>query len=398
MMPLKNEKAVLIKFNVLQVSYWWSFAAMPAYISAYLLSKGLSYTQLSLLLSAYMLLSFLGQFFWGSVCDSLQTNKKVFILGNFLVLGFNLTIFFLADQLPAIAVLYPLLGFTIAPLPSNLDTWLLKCFAHRTEVYGPARGWASLGFALFMLFYGSLINRVGYWVMPIFSTALILITIGVALSLPDSPPPEGNRSAFRVREIGKLMGIKPYMFLVVLLLFTGLATAPIGNMKIAILESVGGNVSHQGYDFFFMCMFHLPFFFLAGRIRRINRKLRFVAATIGPMLMILCNFLAASPGLIIAGSAFNAISFSIMLPTMREITEENVDVRLRTTANGITDAVFQSLSGMMSLLYVGSIMDSFGMKVVFAISLAIQVIPIAMAVGSLIRKNGGTVMISARVE
>ena len=397
-MPLKNEKAVLIKFNVLQVSYWWSFAAMPAYISAYLLSKGLSYTQLSLLLSAYMLLSFLGQFFWGSVCDSLQTNKKVFILGNFLVLGFNLTIFFLADQLPAIAVLYPLLGFTIAPLPSNLDTWLLKCFAHRTEVYGPARGWASLGFALFMLFYGSLINRVGYWVMPIFSTALILITIGVALSLPDSPPPEGNRSAFRVREIGKLMGIKPYMFLVVLLLFTGLATAPIGNMKIAILESVGGNVSHQGYDFFFMCMFHLPFFFLAGRIRRINRKLRFVAATIGPMLMILCNFLAASPGLIIAGSAFNAISFSIMLPTMREITEENVDVRLRTTANGITDAVFQSLSGMMSLLYVGSIMDSFGMKVVFAISLAIQVIPIAMAVGSLIRKNGGTVMISARVE
>jgi MFS transporter, PPP family, 3-phenylpropionic acid transporter len=397
-MPLINERAILIKFNVLQVSYWWSFAAMPAYIGAYLLSKGLSYTQLSLLLSAYMLLSFLGQFFWGSVCDSLQTNKKVFILGNFLVLWLNFAIFYLADHLPAIAVLYPLLGFTMAPLPSNLDTWLLKSFAHRTEVYGPARGWGSLGFALFMLFYGPLINRVGYWVMPIFSAALILITVGVALSLPDSPPPEGHRSAFRVRDIGKLMGIKPYLFLVVLLLFSGLATAPIGNMKIAILKSVGGNVSHQGYDFFFMCMFQLPFFFLAGRIRRINRKLRFVAATIGPMLMILCNYLAASPGLIIAGSAFNAISFSIMLPTMREITEENVDIRLRTTANGITDAVFQSLAGMMSLLYVGSIMDRFGMKVVFAISLAIQVIPIAMAVGSLIRKSGDTVLIPAKVE
>jgi MFS family permease len=194
------------------------------------------------------------------------------------------------------------------------------------------------------------------------------------------------------------MGIKPYLFLVVLLLFTGLATAPIGNMKIAILKSVGGNVSHQGYDFFFMCMFQLPFFFLAGRIRRINRKLRFVAATIGPMLMILCNLIAASPGLVIAGSVFNAISFSIMLPTTREIVEVYVDVRLRTTANGVTDAVFQSLAGMVSLLYVGSIMDRFGMKVVFAISLVVQVIPIAMAVGSLIRKNRDTVLIQVQEE
>ncbi len=359
---------------------------MPAYIGAYLLSKGLTNTRLSLLLSAYMLFAFLGQFFWGSVCDRLETNKKVFVLGNLLVLGLNLAIYFLAGSLSAVAVLYPLLGFTMAPLPSNLDTWLLKCFSHRTQVYGPARGWGSLGFALFMLFYGPLLNRVGYWVMPVFATAFILITVGVALSQPDSPPPEGKRSSFRVREIAKLARIRPYMFLVVLLLFTGLAGAPISNMKIAVLKSVGGNVSHQGYDFFFMCMFQLPFFFLAGRIRKINRRIRLVLSAAGPMLMILCNFFAASPVLVITGSVFNAISFSIMLPTTREITEENVDIRLRTTANSVTDAVYQSLAGMASLLYVGSIMDHFGMKVVFAICIAIQIVPIAMTVSSLVRK------------
>jgi nitrate/nitrite transporter NarK len=43
-------------------------------------------------------------------------------------------------------------------------------------------------------------------------------------------------------------------------------------------------------------------------------------------------------------------------------------------------------------------MDRFGMKVVFAISLAVQVIPIAMAIGSLIRKNRDTVLIQVQEE
>lgn len=391
---MKNEKATLVKFNALQVSYWWSFASMPAYIGAYLLARGMTNTQLSLLLAVYMLFAFLGQFFWGSACDRLETNKKIFILGNLIALGLNLFIYFFAGNLPAVFIAYPLLGFTLVPLPSNLDTWLLKCFAHRSDVYGPSRGWASMGFALFMLFYGSLINRVGYWVMPLFVTALTLTTVAIASMQPDAPKPEGPRVSIKIADIGKLTKIKPYMFLVVFLLFTGLASAPINNMKIAVLKNVGGNVSHQGYDFFFMCTFQLPFFFLAGRIRRIPLKARLVLTALLPTVMIGFNLLATSPATVIMGSVFGAVSFGILLPTTREIVGEQVDVRLRTTANSVTDAVYQSLSGMLSLLYVGAVMDNFGMRTVFLICMSIQVIPIALALGSLLRRSGGGLLLS----
>lgn len=388
---MKNERAVLIKFNALQVSYWWSFASMPAFITAFLLSKGMSNTELSLLLAVYMLFAFLGQFFWGAVCDKLRTNKKIFILSNILVLTLNLLIYVFAGNTVLIAVFYPLLGFVMVPIPSNLDAWLLKCFAHRPQVYGPARGWSSIGYAVFMLGYGMLISNLGYWIMPIFVTVLTVSTVIIALTQPDSPPPEGPKAAFKIKDIGKLIHIKPYMYLIVILLFTGLAVAPINNMKIVVLESVGGNVSHQGFDSFFMCLCQFPFFFLAGKLRFLSQKMRLLLAAGGTMIMIVMNLFAFSPYMVIAASCFNAISYSILLPTMREITEANVDPTLRTTAHGVTDAVYQSLAGMIALLYGGAVMDNFGMKILFTVCIVMQAVPLIMTLIKLFGKKKETV-------
>jgi MFS family permease len=385
---LKNEKWVLIRFNLIQVLYWCGFASMAAFVSAFMLSKGMSNTQLSLMLAIYMLCAFVGQFFWGSICDKLKTNKKIFILGEILVLALYYLIYKFSNDFSVVMILYPILGFVMVPLPSNLDAWLLKCFVHRPEVYGPARGWASMGFAVFMLIYGNIIAGIGYHVMPAFATVFIVTTIILSSMQPDSPEPEGERAALKLRDIGKLTKIKPYMFIIVLLLFTGLAIAPINNMKIVVLENVGGTVVHQGYDSFFMCVAQLPFFFLAGKIRKIPQNIRLLLSAAGPMCMILINFFAASPYMVILASVFNAISYSILLPTIREITEASTDKALRTTAHGIADAVFQSLAGMVSLLYVGSLMDNVGMSAVFIICICFQSVALILAViKTFFRKN-----------
>lgn len=376
---MKSEKFVLMRFNAIQVLYWCGFASMAVFISAFMLSKGMSKTQLSLMLAIYMLCAFAGQFFWGSLCDRLKTNKKIFILGNILVLALYYTIYTLADNFAAIMVLYPLLGFIQVPLPSNLDAWLLKCFSHRPEIYGPARGWGSMGFAIFMLIYGNIIGSFGYKVMPFFATAFICATVILSVMQPDSPLLDGHNAVVKFRDIGKLTKVKPYMFVLAFLLFTGLAVSPINNMKIVVLESVGGTVAHQGYDSFFMCLAQLPFFFFAGKVRKIPQNIRILLSAIGPLCMIVINFFAVTPYMVITASVFNAISYSILLPTIREITENSTDRTIRTTAHGVADAVYQSLAGMISLLYVGVLMDNVGMKAVFIICICFQLVTLVLA-------------------
>lgn len=367
---MKNEKAVLMRFNLLQVLYWCGLAAMGSFVSAFMISKGMSNTRLSIMLALYMLCAFVGQFFWGSLSDKKQTNKKFFILNEIFVLVIYYLIYIFSDNFLLVNIFYPLLGFVIVPQASNLDSWILKCFAHRPQVYGPARGWASAGFAVFMLVYGNLINSWGYHIMPWFATVIVGGAILVAFLQPDSPVVEGSsRGGIKLKDIGALAKSPIYMYIIVLMLFIGLTMSPVSNMKIVVLESVGGNVSHQGIDSFFLCFFQLPFFFLSGLIRRIPQRTRILLGSCGSLIMSILDLLATSPVMVIAGSVFHGIGYSILLPTVREIVEQKVDPAIKTTAHGVCDAVYASLAGIVSLLYVGGLIDAAGTTPVFIISI-----------------------------
>ena len=388
---MKNEKAVLLRFNMLQVFYWCGLASMGSFVSAFMLSKGMSNTRLSLILALYMLGAFVGQFFWGSLSDKLQTNKKFFIMNEAFVLLLYYLIYIFSDNFLLVNIFYPLLGFVIVPQASNLDSWILKCFAHRPQVYGPARGWASAGFAVFMLIYGNLINSWGYRIMPWFATAIVGTAIVIALLQPDSPVvPGSSRGGIKLKDIGNLARSGIYMFIIALVFFIGMGQAPVSNMKIVVLESVGGNVSHQGYDSFFLCIFQLPFFFLAGQLRRIPKHTRLLFGALGALGMGLCDLLATSPAMVITGSVLWGAGYSIMLPTVREIVSENVDPALTTTAHGVCDAVLGSLAGIISLLYVGKLIDAAGTAPVFAICICLSGVAMVMSIiyfVKAIRKN-----------
>ena len=366
---MKNERAVQLKFYLLQVTHWCGFASMASFIVAFLLSKGLDNSRMSIMMAVYMLMAFLGQFFWGSICDSKQANKKVFILTEILLLGMYYLIYFFSDNFSIIYVLYPLLGFIIVPISSNLDSWLLKCFVHRPEVYGPSRGCSALGFGLFCLFYGKIITAVGYHIMPFVATGFIAVTVLVALTQPEAPAAAGSAAAKKMsaKDIASLVRIPIYILLILMLFFMGLSMAPINNMKIVILQNVGGTVEHQGYDSFFGCLVQTPFFFLAAKIKRLPQNLRVFLAALSIVLMIGIDMFASSPYVIIAADMFYFVGYSILLPTYREITESVVPANIKTTAHGLCDAVFASLAGMIAMSCSGTLMDSVGVSAVIRI-------------------------------
>ena len=368
-----------VKFASLEALYWAFIASFAGYASTYLLACGLSSTALSIMLACYMGCSFAGAFFWGGLCDKMRTNRKVFIFEFAAALIAATAIFFVASKNVWIAaIMYPLFGFLYAPLGSNLDSWMLRSFNRDAGIYGRARSLGSVGFAVMMLIMGQLINRFGFIVMPIMfisSSVLVLIMAMITQEMPY----EARVVTAQKENITELFRIRQYMFLIAILFTTGLAVSPINNLKTVIISSVGGDVSILGLDSFIGVMVQAVFIFISGSLRRIPADLRLLLMSVCELITMVLIFTAAGPAMVILGTVFNNVSYGLMLPTMREITEKSVSGPLKNRAHSLADAMYISFAGIIALLYSGVMMDNLGARSVALLGMGIMMIPVALS-------------------
>lgn len=373
-------KRLYFGFAALQISYWCFHASFICYASAFFLERGIGSSVVSLLLAGYLLCSFIGSVVWGAVCDAVGTNKKVFLLGLIVSAALMVIIYAFGSTVPVLAVAYPLLGFFFLPQSANSEAWLLSACHHDQRIYGQIRSTPSLVYAIWAMVMGRWIDARGYAVMLVGGMAFAIAVIAAALCLPDAG---SARSAEKQRisgaEIRGLFANKAYTWMIVLLFVVGLAAAPVNNLKIVVMQNVGGSVAHVGIDSFVSALTQVPFFMMAGRLQRIPLRLRYIAMTALPFAMILLCLFAVSPAMVMLGSFAYNVGYGILIPTMREVVETKVDGGLRNLGHNLSDAVFSSLSGVVSLAYAGAIVDGFGVRAMLIVCVAIALASFVMS-------------------
>ncbi|WP_289300980.1 MFS transporter [Sporofaciens musculi] len=386
------KKSYWIGFSVLEVSYWSFHASFIGFLMSYLLTKGITNTVVSIFLASYLLAAFLGSFIWGMVCDRFHTNRKVSIL-CFLAAGVLMyLIYFSYESILVLAVLYPLLGFVSLPHATNIDSWLLLTCENNLSIYGKIRCLPSLMFAITSVILGQLVSAFGYHFMLIFGTFFLLTGITAAVMLPDSKDAAQEKPAggFSVRSLKQMFSScsndgPGYSYLIIILLLVGLAVAPINNLKTAVLQSVGGTVADIGIDAFICAITQVPFIALADKLEKYSLRLRYILIALLPFLTMALAFGAVSPVMIFAGSCLLNMGVGIMLPTMRSVTERNVAPAYRNLGHNIADAVYNSVAGIVSLLYSGFVIDRFGVKSMLFLCILIVSIPVIITLYDAVR-------------
>ena len=366
-------------FCVLESAFWGYHACFLGYASAYIISRGASSTVMSLLLSGFLLSAFVGAMVFGRICDQKQTNKRVLIPCMVVCYVLMLAIYFFAEHVPVLALCYPLMGLFFQSQGANVDAWVLSSCNHDQRIFGKIRSTPSLFYALISVSMGALISRFGYFMMLLGASVFMALTIISAAMLRDAHAVAMPRKRMEIADIGRLFASGYYRRLMALLMLVGLAIAPINNLKIVVLENVGGNVSHIGVDCFVSAITQVPFIAMAGAITAITLRKRFVAMAVLPMTMILLVRFAVSPAMVFAGSFFYNVGFGVLLVTMREVTETYVDKDLRNLGHNLSDAVFNSFSGVISLMYAGVVADHFGVSAMLTLCVAIAVIPVLLS-------------------
>lgn len=377
-------KRLCVGFAALEVAYWCVHATFVGFVSAYLLEKGMSNTVVSLLLAAFLLSAFVGSLFWGGVCDRKKTNRKVFLSGVLASSVLICMIYFYADRLPVVALCYPLLGFFYQPLASNADAWVLGACGHDQRLFGKIRCMPSLFYAVVCAVQGQLIARCGYGFMLGGGLLFLTVLLLTAFLLPDVKMAGGGEERKEpvqnaAGDAALLLRNRPYRRLLLLLLLLGVSVAPINNLKIVVYENVGGNVAHIGSDSFVGALTQVPFIAMAGMLSLLSLPLRFRVMTVFPLCMLLLTRFAAAPAMVIAGTFFYNVGYGFLLPTMRDVTERHVDRRLRNMAHSLSDAVFTSFSGVLSLLYAGAVADCFGVNAMLTVCVLIASAAVAVS-------------------
>ena len=372
-------KKTFVKFCVLQAAYWSFFAAMPAYITAYMLSKGMGAGTLGLLIAVQMGSAFAGSIFWGRFVDRKQASRKFFLLGTAAAALLSVLLFIFAGVPAVLFLLYPLFGFMNGPIATTLDSWVIAVMG-RVEAGARSRTFGTLGYAVTMLLSGMIINRFGYRFMPYIGVTLILLAILVAFSQPEASL-EHSEQVPAAGSPKELVHAPKFLLLVAAVFFTGMAIGPINNMKVLVFESVGGNVSSLGWDAFIGCLIQSPFLILSGKLKKIRAEYRLIAGAAFAFLYALLVFLASRPSTIVIGTICTNINFGLMFPTMREIVEESVSGRLRTTANSIVDVAYGSVASMIAAAWSGGVMESAGRGTMCVICMVLEGIALIFCIG-----------------
>ncbi len=369
-------KSVFIRFCILQAAYWSFYAALPAYISAYILDRGMSASLLGILLAVQMGSAFTGSVFWGRYVDRKQASRRFFLTGIASVACLSTLLFLFAGQALLLFLLYPLFGFMNGPIATTLDSWVIAVTG-KVENGAKSRTFGTLGYAVTMLVSGIIISHCGYGLMPYIGTGLLAIALIVGMAQPEARRVRAETGA--AKESPKaLLKMPVYLSLVAMVFFTGMAIGPINNMKVLVFQNVGGDVGFLGWDAFIGCMIQSPFLLFSGKLKRIRCEYRLLGSAMCAFLYVFLVFTAKHPALVVAGTVFANINFGLLFPTMREMTERSVSAGLRTTAHSITDAAYGSVASMIAASWSGSVIESAGIGAMCVICMILETVALVI--------------------
>ncbi|MBP7348320.1 MAG: MFS transporter [Butyrivibrio sp.] len=369
-----NTKKLKIRFAIIEASYYAMFASFASFIGTFALHRGYSQSFISSSISCYLLFAFLGQFFWGSICDKIRSNKKIFLL-LLTIAGVIQTALFFSPNKAVYILLYCMLGFLLGPGGTVLDTWLLRCMNNDVPVYGKVRSMGTAGYAVAILNMGFLAEHYGYWIMPTVSGGILIFTLIMSFTMPEAPFGQKRSEKVTFRDILSIFKDREFLILAVVMIIAGAAGSPLNNLKIVVLESVGGDISTQGIDSFMGCVTQFLIFFFAGIFAGIAPKKRLVLSSALITFGITVSYLATSPVMVILGTMTIFGTYGILTSASREIVKNNISYDYQTTANGIADSSYSFISGMLMMPFAGSISDAIGIRNTLGISILISVIP-----------------------
>lgn len=351
--------------------YYLSWALFSSFISVYLLGKGLTTSQVSLIVSISFLVSMIFQPMIGELCDTkgVKFIGVLFILAAIGGLLFSFSTHFITMMI----------GYSFVLMLINGANPILEKVATASPfAYGKIRIWGTIGYALGSQFAGLIYDYISpEAIFIVFVFTMLLCVCGTYLTEPQIQP-QTNKKENTSKELFK--NKKFIYFLIISALFfsaTNMANTFIPSMFVDGGMSVNTASTILGAA----VLFELPLVFFSNKFmdRLSNKFLILVSFTMATLQFASYGFNMAMPIKILmtfmAKHPAGMLYIMIQLKVVHTIVEEKQVITALATI-----ATVKNLASIFSQIAAGYLLEVFSYSHVFIIFTVILFVDVILAI------------------
>lgn len=349
------------------ITFGFVIAAFFPFLALYLDGKGLSESEIGLVIAAMAVARIVLNPVWGHLADTTLGRRTTLQIGLVAATGFALVLS-RADGLAAVAAAGFLLAGAMVTSGPNIDAIALEHLGEdRMSDYGRIRGWESLSYAAGCLILGAVLQAWGVrWAMPIYAVASLGVLAWSFTIAHDRPKHLGGHGKLGAvgavfREAPRFWGFLAALFLV----WTGFNAA--WNFIALKIASEGGGPWLIGIGTAAGGLVEVYVMRLSSRLQR-RWGLRRVYAL--GCLIYACGFLLwgaiSNPTIVSLLTVFEGMAFSLLFTTGVVVVGRLLPSSLYSTGNSVAQMVGFGLGPILGAGVGGFVFQRAGPVVLYS--------------------------------
>ncbi|MFV9511260.1 MFS transporter [Tepidibacillus sp. LV47] len=355
---LDGRRNIYIRLSGFYYIYFFGVGALYPLLSVYFKDKGLTGSQLGLVMSIGPIVSIITQPIWGMLCDRYGIQKKVLMV-TLLSAGAISLIFPIMNSFWLFFILTGILNIfqsAVVPITDNISMNFVQKYGGQ---YGDIRLWGSLGFAIAVWVAGILSDHLQADII----FYLYAISLFIASFLTRRMPNEHTTSF----SVNVFKGIKnllkvPSFSLFLLGTFLLFGTMNANNTYFGIFyQSIGGTKTGIGLAFLLAAGSEVPFMRWSGKL--IN-KFGLLPVMIFAAFVTVARwfFYSLRPSVpwVIATTFVQGLSIGLFLATAVQFVKQKADEEVQVSAMSLYGSFGLGLGSFVSSMIGGWIYEQFG--------------------------------------
>lgn len=372
-----------------------SMAIVFIYIPVFFQAKGLSATEIGLLVATGALMSIVAQPLWGYISDKYKTVKKILIItisGVFLLsLGL-----FQVHSITLIFICMVVFMFFNSSLPPLTDSLTLKYAQEHKKNFGALRSLGEVGVGVASISIGFLIQILGVHHLGTIYGILVAIVLILVFRLQDTkretPPLTG-------KALKQLLTKPMFLWFLFMLLLISIPHRMNDSVLSLFMIEMGGAESLIGTAWTVATFSTVPIFALmAYFLRRVHPLILIsIAGACYAMRWVLYSLVQA-PETLIYLQLFHCVTFPLFFVSAMHFMTQIVPEELRATGTAAFMATFGGLGGIIGSAGGGRVMDLLGAPVAYQLGAILALMASILTIVTYLRIRRASTSVHSAAE
>lgn len=368
------EKKLKWKLYALNFFVFFAISMVNTQMIPYLSRLGYNVLERGWILAGNAIVSIIGQFLFGYLCDRFKKIRRFFLTAYLLLMVSSFAMFLFQERIFYYHLFtVSLMGGMVKVLMGLDETWMLEL---DSEHYGKLRAWGALGLTIGSPIAGFLVSHFTYLSLLMSFGAVSLLLLYLIKTSRDA---EKKGKGICMKDIAGFVKNKRYVLLVLIYLLVYMIGTADQYVVIDKMLDIHGTSTQVGIKWALQSFMEVPLFLFSALI--LKRFQPFTLLWFGTIMYgvkFFCYGFFQNAWGIIATSALQIVTLPIIMLTSKLLIKEVTDEEVASSAQMFAMAVFIGFSGLITPLITSFLSKMIGYDNTLYSVAAFTIIPLLL--------------------